>query len=161
MGLQIIEICCYWHFTIYPYFAGIWVVIYFHSIHVHILFPGDPPEKLCAFLWRSHTSKPRLKLFWMSGIRNLIEASAWGKRRCFFTRSRTSSGLTRSPTLCWAINLTKTHTERIITGKHLRLINCPFIFCYHSLCITIVFNVVWCTGELFIGKNLFSLQTEI
>lgn len=67
------------------------------------------------YVFMSHTLIPRLKCFWTSGIRSLMEASAWGKRRCFFTRSRTSSGLTRSPTLCWAIKLiikkTYTHTQ--------------------------------------------------
>ena len=57
------------------------------------------------------TSEPWLKYFWISGIRNLMEASASGKRRCFLTHTRTSSGLTRSPTLCWAIKLNNTHTH--------------------------------------------------
>lgn len=65
----------------------------------------------------SHTSMPRLKFFLISGIRSLMEASACGKRRCFFTHARTSSGLTRSPTLCWAIKLTKNTNENKIKFK--------------------------------------------
>lgn len=79
------------------------------------IFSKDPrtTRKLITsvFICGRQTSIPRLKHFWISGIRNLMDASAWGNRLCFLTHCRTSSGLTRSPTLCWAIKLNKTHTQ--------------------------------------------------